>query len=179
MNTNTNTNETAGKECSNCGERQASTQPREDGSPMCDACWSAALAHGHLHGMHMDDDGRPELVPGCPTCAAYAEEAARWTPEPDYDMDGTPFHARPDFDTRDREGRTVAMTLPAVITVRYSTIDHYRESRRFKTLAGAQKYARRKLGDTFDCGSFYAVDAYGVGKLEANIPITLLMGVQE
>jgi hypothetical protein len=68
------------------------------------------------------------------------------------------------------------MTLPDLIRVRLTTIDHYAESRRFKTLDGARKYARRKLGDTFDIGLHYAVDAYGCVKLEANIPIALLMG---
>lgn len=53
------------------------------------------------------------------------------------------------------------------IRVRYSTIDRYYESRRFKTLEGARRYAARWIGETPDIGySFgYAVSADGIGKI--------------
>ena len=65
--------------------------------------------------------------------------------------------------------------LPDVIRVSIRTIDRYAESRRFKTLAGARAYARRKLGDAFDIGGSYAVDAYGVVTLTTNIPLGVLL----
>lgn len=58
------------------------------------------------------------------------------------------------------------MKTPMDITIRYSTIDHFSETRRFKTLEGARKYAKMRMGDTFDIGSSYAVDMFGTGKLE-------------
>ena len=69
-----------------------------------------------------------------------------------------------------------ALVLPPVITVRYSTIDRYSESRRFKTLAGARAYARRKMGDTYDIGGYYAVSGDGVAKLTSNISLGVLLG---
>lgn len=69
-----------------------------------------------------------------------------------------------------------APALPPVIKLSYSTIDRYYESRRFKTLAGARAYAKRKLGASFDLGGSYAVSFDGVAKLTANIPLALLLG---
>jgi len=53
------------------------------------------------------------------------------------------------------------------IRVRYSSIDRYSESRRFKTLAGAQRYAQKFVGETPEIsGAFsYAVSADGIGKI--------------
>jgi len=53
------------------------------------------------------------------------------------------------------------------ITVRFRTIDHFSETRKFKTLKGAQAYAKRRIGSPFDIGETfgYAVDAYGIGKV--------------
>lgn len=53
------------------------------------------------------------------------------------------------------------------IKLRFSTIDHFSETRTFKTLAGAQRYATRRLGDSYDVSlAFnYAVDMFGTGKL--------------
>jgi hypothetical protein len=65
--------------------------------------------------------------------------------------------------------------LPPVIKINYFTLDRYSEFRRFKTLAGARKYARRKLGEYFDIGSSYAVSGDGVAKITANIPLSLLL----
>lgn len=56
-------------------------------------------------------------------------------------------------------------TMDRRITVRYETIDRYRETRRFKTLAGARRYASKMLGEFFDLGSTYAVSGDGVGKI--------------
>jgi hypothetical protein len=52
------------------------------------------------------------------------------------------------------------------IVVTFSTIDHHRERRVFKTLEGARKYAQKKLGEHPDMGSTYAVGAYGDAKIE-------------
>lgn len=50
--------------------------------------------------------------------------------------------------------------------VQYSSIDRYRETRTFKTLAGARAYAVKWVGANPDtCGS-YAVSDDGVGKVE-------------
>ena len=53
------------------------------------------------------------------------------------------------------------------ISVTYSSIDHFRTTRKFKTLAGAQKFAQRYLGPTPEMGSWYAVSGDGIGKIEA------------
>jgi len=52
-----------------------------------------------------------------------------------------------------------------MITVRYSSIDHYRETRRFKTIEAACRYAIMRVGVP-EFGSGYAVSADGVGKIE-------------
>lgn len=56
------------------------------------------------------------------------------------------------------------------IRIRYSTIDGFYESRRFKTLAGARAYARKRIGTTYDIGETfgYAVDMHGIGKITAS-----------
>lgn len=54
------------------------------------------------------------------------------------------------------------------IKVRYSSIDRYSESRRFKTLAGARKYAAKWVGEHPEIGSYYAVSGDGVGKIEVS-----------
>jgi hypothetical protein len=52
------------------------------------------------------------------------------------------------------------------ITVRYSSIDRFRETRRFKTLDGARKYATNWVGENAELGSRYAVSFDGIGKVE-------------
>lgn len=54
------------------------------------------------------------------------------------------------------------------ITVTFSTIDRFRQTRHFKTLKGAQKYAQKRVGAHPDVSETYgyAVDAYGVGKVQ-------------
>ena len=51
------------------------------------------------------------------------------------------------------------------IRVHYSSIDRFSESRRFKTLTGAQKYAQKWVGPHPDQGGTYAVSFDGVGKV--------------
>jgi hypothetical protein len=53
------------------------------------------------------------------------------------------------------------------ITVRYSSVDSYGKAitRKFKTMKGASKFARKWVGDYPDLGSTYAVSFDGVGKV--------------
>lgn len=60
--------------CHNCGMSNATTAPREDGTPLCDPCWTAALRHGHRHGLHTDEDGATVAVADCPDCPDCAED---------------------------------------------------------------------------------------------------------
>ena len=62
--------------CDTCGEITNCTH-RYDDSMRCDACWADALAYGHYHGLHVDDDGEPVIVDGCPTCAGHTPAAYR------------------------------------------------------------------------------------------------------
>jgi len=57
------------------------------------------------------------------------------------------------------------------IKVRYQSLDRYSESRTFKTLAGARKYAQKWVGPTPEVGGFYAVSGDGMGKVTANVPM--------
>jgi hypothetical protein len=52
-----------------------------------------------------------------------------------------------------------------MITVRYSSIDRYRKTRKFKTLAGARRFAHTWVGEHPDLGSTYAVSFDGIGKV--------------
>lgn len=52
-----------------------------------------------------------------------------------------------------------------MIEVSYRSIDHYGETRRFKTLAGARRYAQRRIGPHPELGSFYAISGDGVGRI--------------
>jgi hypothetical protein len=56
----------------------------------------------------------------------------------------------------------------ADIKLRFSTIDHFRETKTFKSFKGARAYAQRRIGTHFDISETfgYAVDMHGVGKLE-------------
>lgn len=55
-------------------------------------------------------------------------------------------------------------TEPRDIKLSYRTVDRFSETRRFKTLKGARKYAHRRVGAHPDY-TWYAVDAYGTGRL--------------
>lgn len=61
----------------------------------------------------------------------------------------------------------MATRAPRNIRVRYSSIDRYSESRHFKTLAGAQRYAQKWVGETPEISSIfgYAVSADGISKV--------------
>jgi hypothetical protein len=52
-----------------------------------------------------------------------------------------------------------------LIKVRYRSIDGYSETRKFKTLKGAQKKAHYWVGAHPEIGSNYAVSGDGVGKV--------------
>ena len=52
------------------------------------------------------------------------------------------------------------------IKIWYSAVDGYQESRTFKTLKGAQKYARYWVGAYPELGSTYAISGDGVAKIE-------------
>ena len=49
--------------------------------------------------------------------------------------------------------------------IRYSSIDRFSQSRSFKTLAGAQKFAQRWVGPHPELGGYYAISDDGVGKV--------------
>lgn len=53
------------------------------------------------------------------------------------------------------------------IVVQYESIDHFKERRRFKTLAGAQRYAQKRVGARPEIATIfdYAVSGDGVGKI--------------
>jgi hypothetical protein len=57
-----------------------------------------------------------------------------------------------------------------MIKVRYSSIDHFRKVRSFKTLEGARKFATNYVGENPSIGEWggYAVSDDGVGKIEVD-----------
>ena len=59
------------------------------------------------------------------------------------------------------------------ITIRYSAVDGYRETRHFKTLQGAQRYADKMLGIP-EFGAYYAISNDGIGKITATISLRAL-----
>jgi hypothetical protein len=59
------------------------------------------------------------------------------------------------------------------IKLAWTTVDRAYESRTFKTLAGARKYAHRKVGATPEIGTYYAIDGYGVSKIVVRAGTTL------
>jgi hypothetical protein len=54
-----------------------------------------------------------------------------------------------------------------LVKLRYSSIDGYSESRSFKTMRGASRYATKWLGPNPEVGHGYAVSPDGIGKVEA------------
>ena len=56
------------------------------------------------------------------------------------------------------------LTVLAIL-VRYAAVDGFAETRRFKTLAGARRYAETRVGATPELGSDYAVSFDGVGTI--------------
>ena len=55
------------------------------------------------------------------------------------------------------------------IKLSYQSIDRYHETRTFKTLAGAQKYAQKWVGETPEMGRDYAISGDGIGKVYLNV----------
>lgn len=52
-----------------------------------------------------------------------------------------------------------------MIKVRYKSIDRFSQSRSFKTLKGAQRFAQKWVGPTPELGTWYAVSGDGVGRI--------------
>jgi hypothetical protein len=52
-----------------------------------------------------------------------------------------------------------------VIKVRYSSIDGFSKTAKFKTMNGARKFAHKWVGEHPEIGSHYAVAGDGVGKV--------------
>jgi hypothetical protein len=67
------------RECEQCGEHRDDVQDRPDGCAECYSCWRAALAHGHLHGLHTDGSGDPAdaELDHCPECPPMHERVRR------------------------------------------------------------------------------------------------------
>ena len=59
------------------------------------------------------------------------------------------------------------MTNEINIRIRYRSLDRFSQSRTFKTLAGAQRYAQKWVGQTPDISEAfgYAVSDDGIGKI--------------
>ena len=57
------------------------------------------------------------------------------------------------------------------IQVAYHAVDEYRETRFYKTLKGAQRYAQRMVGAHPEMGGNYAISGDGIGKVTSNIPL--------
>lgn len=53
-----------------------------------------------------------------------------------------------------------------MIIVRYSSVDGFSQTRRFKTLKGARAFATKWVGDSPDIGRYYAVSFDGIGKID-------------
>ncbi len=69
--------ETASR-CDTCNEISVTVQYREDGGQTtCATCYADALAFGHLHGLHQDEDGEALIVEGCPSCAGFTPACYR------------------------------------------------------------------------------------------------------
>jgi hypothetical protein len=61
------------------------------------------------------------------------------------------------------------------ITIRYSSIDGYSETRHYQTLTGAHRWADEMLGDCFEIGTGYAISGDGIGKIQSNISLEELL----
>jgi hypothetical protein len=63
---------------------------------------------------------------------------------------------------------------PEIIKVHLLSVDGFSKSRRFKTLAGAQKFAQHYVGDAPELGGGYAISWDGVCRITTNIPLKKL-----
>lgn len=70
------------------------------------------------------------------------------------------------------ETQTPVPTEP--ITVRYASSDRFTKTRKFATLAAAQRFAQRWIGETPELGQTYAISGDGIGKITASIPVAQL-----
>lgn len=55
-----------------------------------------------------------------------------------------------------------------MIKVRYSSCDGFSVTRRFKTLAGAQRFAQEYVGTHPEIGATYAASGDGIGVIRAS-----------
>ena len=60
------------------------------------------------------------------------------------------------------------------IRVTFASADGFRETRLFKTLHGARRFAQRAVGETPELGRHYAVSADGIATIAASSGCTLL-----
>jgi hypothetical protein len=51
------------------------------------------------------------------------------------------------------------------ITVRYSSVDGFHQTRRFEQLSAARRHAQKWIGEFPEVGSDYAISDDGVGKI--------------
>jgi hypothetical protein len=59
------------------------------------------------------------------------------------------------------------------IKVHYSSVDRFSQTRSFKTLEGARRYAMRWVGEHPEVGGWYAVSGDGMGKVTVTGDATL------
>lgn len=52
-----------------------------------------------------------------------------------------------------------------MIKVRYQACDGFKQTRKYKTLKGAQRYAQERIGEFPEMGSDYAVSGDGIGTI--------------
>ncbi len=57
----------------------------------------------------------------------------------------------------------MVMEMPAMIRVSYRSVDRFSETRSYKTIAAARRYAVKQVGEHPEFGSGYAVSGDGVG----------------
>jgi hypothetical protein len=57
------------------------------------------------------------------------------------------------------------ITTKRNVRVSYSSIDHFRQTRGFKTLEGAQNFAQKWIGETPEIGTCYAISGDGIGRI--------------
>ena len=115
---------------------------------------------------HPDED---DFYTGDPRRCPRHPHVATSTPDGLHDMDCGDCEAEAEADRAPSaaapwsEPKTVKTS--ADLSVQFKTTDRYSESRRFKTLEGARAYAQKKIGETPEIGSFYAVGAYGDARI--------------
>jgi hypothetical protein len=68
--------------------------------------------------------------------------------------------------------------MDRIIVIRFSTIDGFRKTRKFKTLAGAQRFAQKYVGKTPEISEAfqYAVGSFGDAKITV---ISGAVGIRE